>query len=260
MAFLGGLEGLGSIAGGVAQGFPEGLNIDQYLQGARAQNLAGNILSAYGGQGQQVPPLGGFGQTGGGNLFPTADQAPAASQTPMSGLPAGGGVAPVSSQASVPGLDLGQPGVAQGGMSPFAAQQPSLWSPPPAALQQPAQPQGTQPLPQSQYQPPQPSGGQGIGGMGMQNQLTLPQFVQLARQVNPNASGRQIFMAASELGRGGLLGFGGMTPYQMAELGRQYGVDQREWLALLNTIQRGQSTEQHQRSQERETATREART
>ena len=259
MAFLGGLEGLGSIAGGVAQGFPEGLNIDQYLQGARAQNLAGNILGAYGGQGQQVPPLGGFGQTGGGNLFPTADQAPAASQTPMSGLPAGGGVAPVSSQASVPGLDLGQPGVAQGGMSPFAAQQPSLWSPPPAALQQPAQPQGTQPLPQSQYQPPQPSGGQGIGGMGMGQQLTLPQFVQLARQVNPNASGRQIMLAASELGKGGLLGFGGMTPYQAAELQLQLGASARDWEKLRIETERAQSTEQHQRSQERETATREGR-
>src|SRR5215469_8934619 len=195
MAFLGGLEGLGSIAGGFAQGFPEGLNIDQYLQNARAQNLAGNILGAYGQgqQTQQVPPLGGLGQTGGGSLFPTADQAPAASPAPMSGLPAGAGVTPVSTQAAIPGLDPGQPGVAQGGgMSPFASQQPSLWSPPSAAAQPAASPQGTQPLPQQGYQPPAPfqtNQAQGIGGMGQQ--MTLPQFVQLARQVNPNASGRQ---------------------------------------------------------------------
>lgn len=261
MAFLGGLQGLGALAGGVEQGVNTGFGWDQYLQNVQAQNLAGNILGAYGGQTPQQPLAGlsqplasgpsGSGDTTGAvspadpSLTPPQLGGTSAMNTALGTSPSLSSVSnlftPGANQLVPPGQPAVGAGLGAGQGSPQAAS-PS---------------QGTSLLPQSQYQPPQPSGGQGIGGMGQQ--LTLPQFVQLARQVNPNASGRQIMLAASELGKGGLLGFGGMTPYQAAELQLQLGASARDWEKLRIETERAQSTEQHQRSQERETATREGR-
>src|SRR5215472_9139667 len=252
MAFLGGLQGLGALAGGVEQGVNTGFGWDQYLQNVQAQNLAGNILGAYGGQTPQQPLAGlsqplasgpsGSGDTTGAvspadpSLTPPQLGGTSAMNTALGTSPSLSSVSnlftPGANQLVPPGQPAVGAGLGAGQGSPQAAS-PS---------------QGTSLLPQSQYQPPQPSGGQGIGGMGQQ--LTLPQFVQLARQVNPNASGRQIMLAASELGKGGLLGFGGMTPYQAAELQLQLGASARDWEKLRIETERGQSTEQHQRAQE----------
>ena len=232
MAFLGGLSGLGSLAGGISQGIPQGLNIENYLSGLQSQNLAGNVLSqAYGGQGQQ--PLSGLSNVVGGT---------------GGGLAAGAGAQPISSQAPTPGLTPGQPAVASppnlfGGGVPglSSSAQPGVSTDPmnalatqgplgsPQAQPPQAQPQAQAPSQQTPLSAPfQTNASQGIGGQGAQQQMTLPQFIQLARKVNPNASGRQIYGAATELAKGGLLGYGAMTPYQSAQLALEAGLHQAQ--------------------------------
>lgn len=218
MAFLGGLSGLGALAGGVEQGIGQGLNLNQYLQQQQAQNLAGNALMAYGG-GQ--PSTGGGGILGGlsnivGGMFGGGQQ----SQTPMPPQ-IGAGQTPISSPT--PGLQAG-PGVANANNpftapatsdpnSPFARQDPNLGQP-----QQPSAP----PMQSPQAQPAQPfdASQRAMGGLGQQ-QLSPFQAIQLMRRVAPNANGGQIYRGLAALAQGQMVGYGAITPYQALELQRQ---------------------------------------
>ncbi len=241
MAFLGGLQGLGALAGGIQQGIGSGLNLNQYMQQQQAQNLAGNILSqAYG----QANP----------NLFSGGQQTSTAPSQIMGGLGAvggGAGAQPVSSQAPVPGADPGQPGTANvpnlfaqqaaPGMSPFSQQQPSLSQPPPAQPPPQAPPQGLAPFDAS-----------GRMGGGQQQMMSLPQAFQLARRVAPNADGGQLYRGVMALSQGGLVSGGAMTPYQAAQLARENNLDY--W-----HIQNIMSETKHREAADAEARTRETR-
>jgi hypothetical protein len=198
--------------------------LNQYLQQQQAQNLAGNIMQAYSG-GQ--PTSGGGLLSGLSSLFGGGQQASAApmAQPMMGGLSAGAGAQPVS-QAPVPGADPGQPGTANPLSNLFGGGQQAAAAGSPGAQAQPPQ-SGSQPqLQPAQSQPAPFDASQRMGGAGGQQQMTLPQFIQMARRVNPNANGGQIYRAATELAKGGLIGYGAMTPYQSAQLAREANMDQ----------------------------------
>ncbi len=251
MAFLGGLSGLGSLAGGINQGIGQGLNINQYLQQQQAQNLAGSILSqAYGG-GQANTNLFGGGQT-------------PASQAILGGLGAAGAGAQPISQAPVPGADPGQPGTANAnapnlfgggqqatpGMSPLAQQQPSLSQPAPPPPQADPSQSGS---------PTQPFDASGRMAGALPQQMTIPQAIQLARRVAPNANGGQIYRAVLALGGGGMVAGGAMTPYQSAQLARENNMSLWQIENLKSEMEKRKSDEIHQRVQEEKGAKTEAR-
>ena len=261
MAFLGGLSGIGALAGGIEQGIGQGFNWDQYLQNAQAQNLAGNILGQYG-QDQGAQPVSGLsgGQTLSSGPAGSGDQSGSVSPAPPSMIPSQlPGTAGMNAQLGANPLQSlftqNQQQLIPTGQAAVGA---GLGNQGQSQAQAQASPQGTSTLPPSQFTPPQPfqtNQAQGIGGMGAQNQLSLPQFVQLARRVNPNASGRMIMGAAGALAKGGLLGYGGITPYQMAELQLQIGASEREWANFNRQFQEGQSREAHwTKTEEHQTA------
>ncbi len=237
MAFLGGLQGLGALAGGVQQGIGSGLDLNTYMQNQQAQSLAGNILKqAYqanpnlfaGGQaGGTQQPLGGLGAVGGAGAQPVSSETP--------GLPAGPGT------ANVPNL-----------FSPWATQANQTPQPQAQAQSQPS-PQGPPPQPQPQGQGPAPASGR-MGG-GQQQTMTLPQAFQLARRVAPNADGGQLYRGVMALAQGGLVGYGAMTPYQAANLARENMLTGAQLENIQSEMRkRSSDTANQQQTQERERA------
>ena len=199
---------LGSLAGGIVQGIPEGVQLQQVQQQNQGLTDFGNALAtAYGGQGapQQTGPGGPLGSImsalqGGGQQLQAAQQF---------SMPQ-----PAPPQQAMPQTG-GQGGAPQGGMQVPVPQAPAQQAPPPMpqqvqpgggvqrapppigqGAQQQAQP-SPQPPPQQQAQPqppPQPPQQQGPQGgqppSGMLGQLDLPTLVR--NLVKNGVTGRRL--------------------------------------------------------------------
>ena len=223
------LQGLGSVAGGLEQGLPQGFNLNQAVQQSQGQEAAGQaLIQLYGGAGQQpvgAPPnlFGGQGQQ--------PQMPPAAPPNVQAGPQAGPAQAPpappnlVASQQTnlaqqqsprIPPSQLipqGQPGTAQPS-APLPTPQPA---PQPAPPQQPP----SQMQPQQPPQQPPPQIGGGGKGMDQGGMLSLPQIIQGIMKTNPRASGRQVFQAVNALTP--IMNSQGLQQYRA--LGQQLGFE-----------------------------------